>query len=69
VDDILIKLVVDDSFTEADHERILETFRGYMGPNNRFTLEFVDEIPLTPAGKRRFFISDVIQGTGNTLDA
>jgi hypothetical protein len=23
----------------------------------------VDEIPTTPAGKRRFFISEVIQGT------
>ena len=68
VDDILIKLVVDETFSEADHQRIIETFRGYMGPNNRFTLEFVDEIPLTPAGKRRFFISEVIQGTGNTLE-
>ena len=48
---------------------VIETFRGYMGPNNRFTLEFVAEIPLTPSGKRRFFISEVIEGTGSTLDA
>jgi len=63
VDDILIRLVVDEHFGEADHQRILETFRGYLGPNNRFTLEFVDAIPTTPAGKRRFFISEVIGAT------
>jgi len=63
VDFISIKLVVDETFSEADHQRIIETFRRYMGPNNRFDLQFVDEIPTTPAGKRRFFISEVIQGT------
>ena len=66
VDYILIKLVVDETFSEADHQRILDTFRGYIGPNNRFDLQFVDEIPTTPAGKRRFFISEVIEGTSNT---
>lgn len=63
VDDILIRLVVDEGFGEADRQLIEETFRGYMGPNNRFTLERVDDIPTTPAGKRRFFISEVITGT------
>ncbi len=67
VDFILIKLVVDDSFNEADHQAIVERFESYLGSNNRFVLEFVDEIPTTPSGKRRFFISEVIQGTGNTL--
>lgn len=67
VDDILIRLVVDESFSAADHQRILDTFRGYMGPENHFELDFVAEIPLTPTGKRRFFISEVIAGTGNTL--
>ncbi len=67
VDSILIKLVVDESFSEADEQRIVDRFRKYLGPDNHFTLEFVDEIPLTPSGKRRFFISEVIQGTGNTL--
>ncbi|NOZ50196.1 MAG: phenylacetate--CoA ligase family protein [Chloroflexi bacterium] len=67
VDEILIKLVVDEQFSEADQQRIVDTFRRYLGANNHFTLEFVDEIPTTPAGKRRFFISEIIQGTGNTL--
>ncbi|HHB90140.1 MAG TPA: phenylacetate--CoA ligase family protein [Anaerolineae bacterium] len=63
VDFILIKLVVDDTFSDADRRRIVETFRNYMGPNTRFELEFVDAIPVSPVGKRRFFISEVIQGT------
>ncbi|HEY80138.1 MAG TPA: phenylacetate--CoA ligase family protein [Anaerolineae bacterium] len=62
VDFIVIKLVVDDHFSQADHQRIIDTFRGYMGPNVRFELQFVDDIPTTPVGKRRFFISEVIQG-------
>jgi len=64
VDFILIRLVADETFSEADHQRIIETFRRYMGPNNHFELDFVDEIPTTPAGKRRFFISEVIQDQG-----
>ena len=60
VDDVLIKLVVDDTFNDADRQRIVDTFRGYLGPDNTFTLELVDEIPTTPSGKRRFFISEVI---------
>lgn len=68
VDDVLIRLVVTDEFGDADRERMIETFSRYLGPNNHFTLEYVDEIPLTPSGKRRFFISEAIQGTGNTLE-
>ena len=63
VDFILIKLVVDVTFTDRDRQRIVEAFRSYMGPNTRFELEFVDEIPVSPVGKRRFFISEVIQGS------
>ena len=68
VDFILIKLVVDESFSEADRQRIIETFRGYMGPDNRFELQFVDEIPTSPVGKRRFFISEVIEGTPSQVE-
>ena len=69
VDDVLIKLVVDDTFDDDDRQRIVATFSRYLGPDNRFELEFVDEIPTTPSGKRRFFISEVIKGTGDTLSS
>lgn len=65
VDDILVRLVVDESFGEAERRLIDETFRSFMGPDIRCTLELVDAIPTTPAGKRRFFISEVITGTGS----
>ncbi len=67
VDLIVIKLVVDDRFQPSDEKRIVETFRRYMGPNTRFELQFVDEIPVSPVGKRRFFISEVIQGAPNDV--
>ena len=67
VDDVLLKLVVNAAFTEQDRETIVDTFANYLGPAIRLTLEFVDDIPTTPSGKRRFFISQAITGTGNTL--
>ncbi len=67
VDDVLIKLVANASFSDADRQAILDTFHNYLGPATRLTLEFVDAIPTTPSGKRRFFISQVVTGTGNTL--
>ncbi len=67
VDFILIKLVVDETFSGEDEKRIIETFRRYMGPHARFELEFVDAIPVSPVGKRRFFISEVIQGTSSQV--
>lgn len=59
VDDVLVKVVVTDDFNDDDRRRISDTFRGYLGYDNTFTIELVDQIPLTPSGKRRFFISEV----------
>ncbi len=60
-DDVLIKLVVNDAFTDEDRQMILETFHRYLGSGTRLELEFVDDIPTTPSGKRRFFISQAIE--------
>jgi phenylacetate-CoA ligase len=63
VDDVEIKLVTNETFSDSHEQAIRETFADYLGENIRLTLTYVDEIPATPAGKRRFFISEVIQGT------
>ena len=63
VDDVEIKLVTNETFSDSHEQAIRETFADYLGENIRLTLTYVDEIPTTPAGKRRFFISEVIQGT------
>jgi len=68
VDLILIKLKVYDDFSEADRQTVIDKCRHGLGPENRLEIEIVDEIPPAPSGKRRFFISEVIEGTGNTLD-
>ncbi|RME84670.1 MAG: phenylacetate--CoA ligase family protein [Caldilineae bacterium] len=67
VDLIVVKMVVEEGYTEEDERTIRERFRQYVGPDTRFLFEYVDEIPATPTGKRRFFISEVITGTENTL--
>ena len=68
MDLILIKLKVYDHFSEADRQTVIEKCRHGLGSDNRLEIEIVNEIPPAPSGKRRFFISEVIEGTGNTLD-
>ena len=67
VDEVEILLVVNESFTESHHQAVINTFSDYFGDDINLTLTFVDNIPTTPAGKRRFFISEVLQGPGNTM--
>ena len=67
VDEVEILLVVNESFTESHHRAVIDTFTDYFGDGISLTLTFVDDIPTTPAGKRRFFISEVLQGPGNTM--
>ena len=69
VDDVEVKLVTNAGFT-ARHEQIVrEALADYLGEHIGLTLTYVDEIPTTPAGKRRFFISEVIQGTPSDVAA
>ena len=66
-DDVLIKLVVNEAFSDQDEQTILKTFSRYLGAGAQVELEFVDAIPTTPSGKRRFFISQAIQEAGPLL--
>ncbi len=66
VQDVLVKLVVKDDFGDAEHRSIVDSLRACMGEDCRVTIDVVDEIPTTPAGKRLYFISEVIQSTNRT---
>jgi len=63
VDDVELKLVTHAGFTRRHEQMVREALADYLGENIGLTLTYVDDIPTTPAGKRRFFISEVIQGT------
>ncbi|MDG1901165.1 MAG: hypothetical protein P8I80_02945 [Bacteroidales bacterium] len=58
IDVFILLLVVNESFNQEIHEKIFvfmkQTFKG-----SKITLEIVDNIPLTPTGKRRFLIRNL----------
>ncbi|GIX05406.1 MAG: capsular polysaccharide biosynthesis protein [Planctomycetaceae bacterium] len=54
---IVIHLVVDGSFSLDQHAHLQELLRAGVGPEVRLELAFVDDIPLTAAGKHRVVIN------------
>lgn len=56
-DHLVIKLVPRTKLDKSTERHILTAAHKYAGDDMNIDLEYVDEIPLTPSGKRRFFIS------------
>ncbi|MFC2046295.1 phenylacetate--CoA ligase family protein [Chloroflexota bacterium] len=61
-DRIEIKIVRNELFTRADVDYILRSIRSAGGDELKVDLRYVESIPLTRSGKRRFVISEVGQG-------
>ncbi len=62
VDNLIVRIVRDKSYTKEDSDRLLRTLQYHVGPQANIDLEFVEEIPTTGVGKRLFIISNVSQG-------
>jgi len=58
-DKILVKIVRSEDYSEDDNERIVSAMKQYLGEDVEVKIEFVDFIPLTSSGKRRYIISKV----------
>lgn len=61
---IVIKLVLQENCTRSHDElcqEVMRMYRAVLGDEMDITVEFVDHIPVTSAGKRRFVISKVSQ--------
>jgi len=56
---ITVYLIRNSAFTQADARRIQQFIRTAAGESFGVHLKFVDEIPLSPSGKRRYIISEV----------
>lgn len=56
---VVVRLVVDDAFTDASRTRIANLVLDTFGPTMRHDVELVDAIPQEPSGKYRFCISKV----------
>jgi len=61
-DAIALRLVVRQDFSADTAQRIVDLLKGHGAEDLRIEIELVDEIPLTPAGKRRFVINQVARG-------
>src|SRR5690606_9962439 len=55
--DYIIKLKVLPSYNYKDGERIYNQYEGYFGEGAVIQLEYVDDIPLLPSGKRKLVIN------------
>lgn len=55
----VFRIVRDSSFDDDSRGRLRTLVRERFGPNTKYELEFVDEIPQEPSGKYRFCISRV----------
>lgn len=56
LDEIVLKLMVNKSFTPAIKLKIQNYWSNYVGSDVKVVIEIVDEIKLTPSGKRRTVI-------------
>jgi len=57
--EIVIKLVVDKSFTETEEKKLLKRIYDKCGEDMKVDIQLVKNIPLTESGKNRFIISKV----------
>ena len=59
LEELNIKVVKNNRFTDADGQRVIDEVRRYAGDAMKINLEYVDYIPPTRSGKRRFVVSKV----------
>jgi hypothetical protein len=59
IDHVTVKFVRTKNYTEDNTEHLLEYMRSNYGDNLEIDVEFVDDIPPLPSGKRSSFISKV----------
>jgi phenylacetate-CoA ligase len=56
LDEIIIKMIVNKYFTENTLKKVKEYWQNYIGSDVKVVIDIVDEIMLTPTGKRRTVI-------------
>jgi phenylacetate-CoA ligase len=59
IDKIRINIVKDDTYKDESTASIINEFKKKIGEDIDFRVEFVQEIPLLPSGKRRYVVSKI----------
>ncbi len=57
--ELILKLVKDDSFTDSEMRKVMARIKEKCGEEMKADIRIVEDIPLTPSGKRKFIISKV----------
>jgi phenylacetate-CoA ligase len=65
VDSLSIKLIIEPSFQKTALDTLVERIKESCGAAMRVRFDFVNDIPLTKAGKRKFIISKIPMTFGN----
>ena len=60
-DELIIRLVKNSKFNDTDEVRIIREVQEYAGEDVEIMIDFVEEIPVSRSGKRRFVISKVAE--------
>lgn len=58
-DEIVLKMVISEGYSDATSEKITEGIRTVLGPKVRVSVKLVDDIPSTASGKYPFVVSKV----------
>lgn len=58
-DKILLKIVKGNTFSNIDEYNLIQIFNYHVGKHGSIEIEYVDEIPVTKSGKRKFIISKI----------
>lgn len=61
----IIKLKVSEHFDYNNEEGLINRYREYFGEDANIRIEYVDEIPLLPSGKRKLVINNAIKRYNN----
>ncbi len=60
-DNLLIRIIRERDYNQAHTDRLLRITEHHIGPHANVKLEFVEEIPVTRAGKQLFIVSNLAQ--------
>jgi len=58
-DKLVIKVIKAEKYSDSDTDHFLKIIRAHVGKNVIIEIQFIDDIPLTKAGKWKFIISKV----------
>lgn len=59
IDFVLFKIIKDNNFTEESIQHLAKTVTKIFGPNMKYKIDFVDNIPKTSRGKFQFTICNI----------